>query len=196
MEQGLEEKLAEAIWAAKSLFDRGKTSGASANLSVRHGERLYVTGSGTCFGRLRLSDFSEVSLMGEHLGGPKPSKEFPLHAILYRKSEEIQAVLHIHSPYAVIWSCLEHRNETDCIPDHTPYLKMKLGTVGMIPYEKPGSKELFTAFEERVRDSDGYLLGKHGPVVGGRDIMDAFYKIEELEESSRIAWELKKAGIR
>ena len=195
MEQTLEEKLSQAIWAAKSLFERGKTSGSSANLSIRHGDRIYITGSGTCFGTLKPSDFSVVSLKGEHLEGPKPSKEFPLHGALYGKSDEIQAVLHIHSPYAVIWSCLDHENEKDCIPDHTPYLKMKVGTVGLIPYEKPGSKELFAAFEERIYDSDGYLLRNHGPVVGGRDIMDAFYKIEELEESARVAWELKKAGL-
>ena len=195
MEQTLEEKLSQAIWAAKSLFERGKTSGSSANLSIRHGDRIYITGSGTCFGTLKPSDFSVVSLKGEHLEGPKPSKEFPLHGALYGKSDEIQAVLHIHSPYAVIWSCLNHENEKDCIPDHTPYLKMKVGTVGLIPYEKPGSKELFAAFGERIYDSDGYLLRNHGPVVGGRDIMDAFYKIEELEESARVAWELKKAGL-
>ncbi len=86
-------------------------------------------------------------------------------------------------------------NEADCIPDHTPYLKMKVGTVGLIPYEKPGSEALFAAFRERVGRSDGYLLKNHGPVVGGASIMDAFYCLEELEESARIAWELRNAGL-
>ena len=84
--------------------------------------------------------------------------------------------------------------ENDCIPDHTPYLKMKLGAVGLIPYEKPGSPELFSAFRERVGNSDGYLLRQHGPVVPGKTVMDAFYCLEELEESARIAWELYRAG--
>ena len=89
----------------------------------------------------------------------------------------------------------EH-TKTDCIPDNTPYLKMKLGTVGLIPYEKPGTPELFAAFRERMNASDGYLLKAHGPVVPGKSIMDAFYCLEELEESAHIAWELNRSGYR
>ena len=64
--------------------------------------------------------------------------------------------------------------------------------VGLIPYEKPGSQELFTVFEKRVKASDGWLLSHHGPVVPGKDIMEAFFTLEELEESAKIAWELRK----
>ena len=87
-------------------------------------------------------------------------------------------------------------DETDVIPDHTPYLKMKLGKVGLVPYEKPGSQALFDAFEQRVMDSDGYLLKQHGAVVPGKSLMDAFFCLEELEESARIAWMLRQAGMR
>jgi ribulose-5-phosphate 4-epimerase/fuculose-1-phosphate aldolase len=68
---------------------------------------------------------------------------------------------------------------------------MRLGTVGLVPYAPPGSKELFALFTEHVKDSDGYLLKNHGPVVGAKDLMSAFACIEELEESARIAWELR-----
>jgi len=68
---------------------------------------------------------------------------------------------------------------------------MRIGTIGLIPYGKPGSQTLFRYFEERVRDSDGYILQNHGPVVGGPDLMNAFCNLEELEESARIAWALR-----
>ena len=115
---------------------------------------------------------------------------------LYEKSENVKAVIHTHSPYSILWSFVPDLNETDCIPDHTPYLKMKLGTVGLIPYEKPGTPELFAAFRGRAAASDGYLLKAHGPVVPGKSVMDAFYCLEELEESAHIAWELHRAGYR
>ena len=67
---------------------------------------------------------------------------------------------------------------------------MKLGTVGLVPYERPGSPELFAALGERAEASDGFLLKQHGPVVPGKTIMDAFFALEEMEESARIAWEL------
>ena len=68
---------------------------------------------------------------------------------------------------------------------------MKLGPVGLVPYEKPGSEELFAAFGNALGKSSGFLLNRHGPVVPGRDVMDAFFRLEELEESARIAWELR-----
>ena len=104
-------------------------------------------------------------------------------------------MIHTHSVYSVLWSFIAGQPEEDCIPDHTPYLKMKLGSIGLIPYEKPGSQALFDAFRERVHRSDGYLLRQHGPVVPGKTVMDAFYCLEELEDSARIAWELYRAGI-
>lgn len=186
----MKDKLQQAVWVAHSLFERGKATGSSANMSFRHEDKIYVTGSGTCFGTLKEDDFSVVSLSGEYISGLQPSKELPLHQMMYEKDENIQGVVHTHSFYSTLWSCMEHENLKDCVPDYTPYLKMKLGTVGIVPYGKPGSKELFDGFKNCINNSDGFLLANHGPIVGGKDIMTAFHCLEELEESTRIAWEI------
>ena len=141
------------------------------------------------------TDFSELTLDGTLMAGKNPSKEWPLHLAVYGQRAGVGAVIHTHSPYSVLWSFVPVPEEQDCIPRHTPYLRMKLGTVGLIPYERPGSPELFDAFRERVADSGGYLLKRHGPVVPGKDMMEAFCCLEELEESARIAWELYRAGL-
>ena len=145
---------------------------------------------------MKKEDFAIISMDGSPLSEKKASKEWPLHLALYQKSEAVGAVVHTHSTYSVLWSFVPAENEADCIPDHTPYLKMKLGTVGLVPYEKPGSEALFAAFRERAAKSDGYLLKNHGPVVPGKTVMDAFFCLEELEESARIAWELFRAGLK
>ena len=188
----LNEKLETAVWIARSLFDRQKTSGASANLSFRHRNDIYISSTGSCFGRLTPDEFSRITLDGELIGGPLPSKEYPLHRKLYEKDGSIAAVIHIHSPYATLWSCLDHENVCDVLPAYTPYLKMRLGSVGLIPYAPPGSEELFELFELNMQKSNGYLLKNHGPIVGAKSLMEAFYCIEELEDSARIAWELEK----
>ncbi|MBW7571373.1 class II aldolase/adducin family protein [Caproiciproducens faecalis] len=187
----LDEAKQQAVWVAHSLFNRNKVSGSCANLSFRCDDKIYITASGTCFGILKESDFAVVDLEGNSLSRLKPSIEFPLHLSLYRKSADIGAVLHTHSVYSVLWSFHPAENESDCVPEYTPYLKMKVGTVGLIPYEKPGTAELFRAFQNRLQLSDAYLLKQHGPVVCGKNMMDAFYGLEELEESCRIAWELR-----
>lgn len=129
---------------------------------------MYISQSGSCFGTLKEDEFAVMDMNGECLSSSKPSKEWPLHLKVYQKKPGTGAVLHTHGTYGVLWSFVPAEDETDAIPDHTPYLKMKLGKVGVIPYEKPGSQALFDAFGQRVMDSDGYLLKQHGAVVPGK----------------------------
>jgi len=195
MDAELKEKLENAIWIGKSLFERNKVSGSSANLSFLHKKNIYITGSGTCFGRLTQEQFSIINEDGQVLNNVKPSKELPLHQMFYNKSDVIQAVLHVHSFYATLWSCRSSNTPQDVMPSYTPYLKMKLGRVGLVPYAKPGSQELFSNFAAVIDKSDGFILCNHGPIVGGKSLLDTFYILEELEESAHIAWMLRKEKV-
>lgn len=195
MEKELRQKMEEAVWVACSLFARNRVTGSSANLSFLHNGSMYITASGSCFGTLTEESFAAMDLGGNLLSDKQPSKEWPLHLGIYQKKPGTKAVLHTHGIHAVLWSFVPVTDEADCIPACTPYLKMKLGRVCMVPYEQPGSQALFDAFGSRVMSGDGYLLKRHGAVVPGKDIMDAFYCMEELEENARIAWELWRAGL-
>lgn len=183
----LENKLKQAIWIGKSLFKRNRVSGSSANMSFIHEDKIYITASGICFGNLNEEDFSVLSREGNLISGKKPSKEFPLHKILYDNRPDVGAIIHTHSFYSTIWSSINHKKEDDCIPQYTPYLRMKIGKIGLIDYAPPGSNELFELFRKKVTKSDGYLLKNHGPIVGHKNLMEAFYALEELEESAKIA---------
>lgn len=193
---GLEDKMEQALWAAHCLFERDKTSGSTANLSFLHQGKIYITGSGTCFGTLTEEKFAIVDFAGKLYNDIKPSKELPLHRYLYEKGDSVGAVIHTHSFYATLWSCLEHEDKKeDVIPKYTPYLEMKVGRIKLIPYAPPGTERLFRMFAEGIGEEKGYLLKNHGPVVAGNDIMDAFYGVEELEESAKIAWHLQDRHV-
>lgn len=187
MTQTLEEKLRDAVWVAHSLFERGKTSGSSANMSFLHDGKIYITASGTCFGTLREEDFAVVERDGTPVGAKKASKELTLHRYYYEKDAAVQAVIHTHGPYAALWSCRRFETGRDVIPRYTPYLEMKVGKIALVPYAPPGSEALFSAFREAVDAGDAFLLKNHGGIVGGKTIFDAFYGIEELEESAKVA---------
>jgi len=194
MDAILEKKLNDAVWVAHSLFQRGKTSGSSANLSFLHEGNIYISASGSCFGTHSADDFAVVSFDGSPLNGKKASKELTLHRYYYEKDSNVQAIVHTHGPYAVLWSCRSFDRVSDIIPAYTPYLEMKVGRIGLIPYGKPGSQELFDAFRNNLDNGDAYLLKNHGAIVGGKDIMDAFFGIEELEESAKIACIIEPAS--
>lgn len=191
MDEELNRKFETAVWIARSLFERNRVTGSTSNISFLHRGHIFISGGGTCFGTLKPEEFAEAGFDGIVYSSRKPSKELPLHRIVYEQNPEWQAVIHTHSFYSTLWSCLEQEDPEDVIPEYTPYLKMKVGRIGLIPYAKPGSEELFSLFAERAGKSDGYLLKNHGPVIAGRSLMDAFAGIEELEESARTAWFLR-----
>ena len=196
MDEELKRKLTTALWIAGSLFERGHVTGSTANLSFRHNDIVYITGSGSCFGALTETSFAAVAPDAASAGTVRPSKELPLHEILYAKNSSIQAVIHTHSFHSTLWSCLRHENTVDIVPNYTPYLKMKVGTIGLVPYAKPGSRELFELFAARAGLSEGFLLQNHGLIVGGANLMEAFYAAEELEESAKIAWHLRSEAVK
>ena len=196
MDDALRAKLDDAVWVCRSLFERGKTGGSTGNISFRHGDLMYVSAGGGCFGRIAAEDFAVLRLLpdgGTELteGSRKPSKEYPMHAAFYAEYPDVGAVVHTHGPYAELFSCLPPADPDDAVPKYTPYLEMKLGKVAWIPYAAPGSEELFAHVRAGIGKSRGFLLANHGAVVGGKSLFDAFYAIEELEDSCRIAWELR-----
>lgn len=191
----LQKKFEEIIWVAKSLFNRNVVTGSSANISFIHNDIIYISGSGTNFGTLKEADFSIMSKNGEQLAGIKPSKEFMLHKIMYDNDEKMTCVIHTHSTYSTLYSCLPLEEETDVLPSYTPYLKIKVGKVGLVPYAPPGSDELFQLLKERVSKSDAFLMKNHGLIVGGKTIMDAFNNLEELEYTAKIAWYLRGKDV-
>ncbi len=191
MKNELDEKLECACWIAHMLFTRNKVSGSAANLSFRHKNHIFITSSGTCFGTLNVSDFTELTISGEVVKGSCPSKEFALHQAFYKKDPDIGSVIHTHSFYATLWSCVIPSDAGAPIPTYTPYLSMKVGSIGIVDYAPPGSEQLFSLFRQAVQKNNAFLLKNHGPIVPGKTLMEAFYGLEELEEACHIAWELR-----
>ena len=210
----LNDKLKFACSIAKSCFDRNMGSGTTGNLSFKHNGYLFITAGGTCFGFLTPDDFAAVPVdentsldaftdtekeYVKEAKTRKPSKELKLHRLVYdrlaRDGIDGGAVIHLHSTYFVLWSCIPGLNPEDCVPEITPYLGMKMGPCGLIPYEKPGSEELFSTFERLAGDHYGWILSHHGLLTGGKDLMEAFGRSEELEETCKVAWMARNAGL-
>ena len=182
-EQILREKISKT---AKSLFDRGLTGGSSGNLSVRYKKGWLMTPTGSSFGELDPNNISLLDSGGELVSGKPPTKESFLHMAIYAKRSDVGAVVHLHSPHAVAVSCLAEINSDDILPPITPYLIMKIGKLPLIPYFPPGDLTLADAVGIKAENHRAVMLANHGPVVSGKDLDDAVFAAEELEESAKI----------
>ncbi|MEV4808059.1 3-oxo-tetronate 4-phosphate decarboxylase [Nonomuraea sp. NPDC049421] len=174
------------VAAARSLFARGLTHGSTGNLSVRVGDRVLVTPTGSSLGTVEAADLSLIDLTGAHVGGPKPSKEAFLHAALLRARPDAQAVVHTHSTYAAAVSCMDGLDPDDALPPLTAYFAMRVGRLPLLPYYAPGDAALGPAAEEKARTHRALLLSNHGPIVAGASLGAALDAVEELEETAKL----------
>lgn len=177
---------AEIVRLARSLFERGYTVGSSGNISMRHGDGFLVTPTNACLGFLTPGQLSHVSATGEHQAGDAPTKEMPMHMAVYAARPGTRAVVHLHSTYATLISCLQDTDPGDALAPVTPYAVMRLGKVPVVPYTKPGDAAVVPMLTRAMAGHSAVLLGNHGPVVSGTSLSAAVYAAEELEETAKL----------
>ena len=170
----------------KSLFERGLTAGSSGNISVRLDEGWLLTPTNSCMGFLDPATISKLDWQGNLLAGDPPSKEHFLHNAVYQQRPDSQAVVHLHSTHSVAVSCLPGVNPENVIPPLTAYYVMRVGTLPLVPYFRPGDQKLGVAVGALAGKHAAVLLANHGPVVAGKSLEAAVYAMEELEETAKL----------
>ena len=181
---------------ASSLFDRGLTGGSSGNISARLDDGWLMSPTNASFGRLDPARIARLDADGNHIDGDSPTKETFLHMAMYSQRPQDGAIVHLHSTHAVAVSCLSDIDPTDCIPPLTPYFVMRIGRLPLVPYHMPGDKSLGDAVKKLAGKHSAVLLANHGPVVSGKSLEAAVYAIEELEETAKLFFLLRKEKTR
>ncbi|MFC0199766.1 3-oxo-tetronate 4-phosphate decarboxylase [Paracoccus rhizosphaerae] len=176
----------EMAHLCKSLFDRGFSVGTAGNVSVRLHDGILMSPTNVRLGDLDPARISKLDLDGHHVGGDKPTKETFLHQAFYDTRPDAGAVVHLHSTWATALSCLADVDPQDCIPPLTPYVVMRVGTVRMIPYTRPGDPKTGELIRALRGQYAAVLLSNHGPVVSGKNLFSAVCAAEELEETARL----------
>jgi ribulose-5-phosphate 4-epimerase/fuculose-1-phosphate aldolase len=170
----------------KSIFDRGLTAGTSGNISVKVSEGWLMTPTNSSLGELDPGMLSRLGTDGRLMSGGQPTKEAFLHRAMYEMRPDCGAVVHLHSTHSVAVSCLADVNSDNAIPPITAYYVMRVGTLPLIPYFKPGDMKLADAVREKAGKHHAVLLANHGPVVAGTSLDAAVGAIEELEETAKL----------
>ncbi len=177
---------ADIVRLSKSLFERGLTPGSSGNISVRLDNGFLFTPTNACLGFLDASRLAKLDSAGNHVSGDPPTKELSLHFGFYEARPQARAVVHLHSTYATLLSCLADVDPDNAIPPVTPYVVMRVGRVPVLPYTMPGAPDVKPLVLAKAPDHAAILLANHGPVVAGPSLEAAVYAIEELEETAKL----------
>lgn len=178
------QKAAEKFYLLRYQMSNG------GNLSVRipGTDRMIVKGTDVAFDEVGPKTLVITDFDGNVIEGRvKPSKEALLHGAIYKAVAEAGAVMHCHSPYATAWAA---GHDTLDFSTHHSRLKLK----GIVPvfdtesYAVP--REYFPAITGFFSDNPGanaFLLRGHGQVTLGKDMREAAYLAELVEETAQIA---------
>ena len=159
---------------------------------------MLITPSGLHKGFLRPTQIITVNMAGERVDEPnannvdlRPTSELPMHLEAYKQRPDICAVVHAHPPHAITLSIANIPIADDLIPEVTVFL----GKIPVTPYATPSSPENAEAIRTVITNYDALVLQRHGSLTVGSTLMEAFMRLETVENSAKIAYMLAVLGV-
>jgi Ribulose-5-phosphate 4-epimerase and related epimerases and aldolases len=176
----------------KKLIDKNLTKGTSGNLSIfnRDKKMFAITPSGIDYYNTKIEDIVIMDLDGNVVeGSKKPSSEHNLHRIFYENREDIGAIVHAHTIYSTVLSCMNMS---------LPAVHYMIASAGKdvrcTKYATFGTEELAKNAYDEMKDRKAVLLANHGVLTGGKDIFEAFSILEDVEYVSELYIKAKNIG--
>ena len=191
-----ETKIREEIAAyGRLLYAQGLVSGASGNLSARVDEdHILITPSGCHKGMLEAADvllynMNTCQTIGE--SAIEPSSEIRMHTFVYKHRPGVRAVIHAHPPYAVALSVAGVSLSEVVLPE----VVLALGAIVDCGYATPTTEEVVQALRQPVQEGHNALvLARHGSVTLGKNMQEAFCRLETIEHAAKVTAIAHAAG--
>lgn len=182
----------QIVCIMQRMYQQRLTSLSGGNLSIfDQDENFWITPTGLDKGNLSAEDIVVFNKKGEFNGLHRPSSEYPFHWGIYKKRDDIFAIVHAHSPALIAFSIAGKVPN----PRITPVSFQSCGEIGFAEYASPGSQELGTAISEVfARGFNIVILENHGVVSAAPDLISAYERMETLEYTARTLIHAKSLG--
>lgn len=182
----------ELVSICHKVHENKFVSAFDGNISVKKSSNTFlITRSGVCKGEVSSEDILEIDSEGKIISGKgKASTENKLHLYIYAQRPEINAVVHCHPIYASAFAVFGEGLTKHILPE----VVLTLGKIPLCEYATPSTEELAKSLEPHVKHSWAFLLRNHGAVTIGRDLNDAYFKMEKLEHTAKIIFLARMLG--
>lgn len=168
----------------KKLYANGLIAATDGNVSCRVGsERILVTPASVAKNELKPVDLLAVDFHGKVIAGKgMPSSEIRMHLEVFRNREDIRAVVHAHPPLLTAITVAGLPFVADMLPE----VWLSVGSVATAPYATPSTVEVPESIRPYVGKHNALLLERHGSLTFGKDLMEAYLRLEKLEHAAKI----------
>jgi L-fuculose-phosphate aldolase len=177
------EQRKEVAGFMRRLYSHGLTTTSGGNISLRVSDnRILITPSATDKGEMYWSEVGIMSLDGENLTPDlKPSIESEMHLSIFRK-RDVKAIVHAHPVFATSFTAMKRKIDTSLTAEACAIL----GDPLFVSYALMGTKELAEIVSDNISRSDILLLENHGILSVGSNLLQAFDRIEVLENAAKM----------
>lgn len=175
---------AALVAACRRLDGLGFVAATDGNLSCRLGpDRLLVTPSGRSKGELEAGDLLVTDLEGRVVeGNGRPSSELPMHLFVYRRRDDVGAVVHAHPPAASGFAVAG----IDLTEPVMPEIVLTVGPIPLARYATPSTADVPRSLEPLIDGHQAFLLESHGVLCVGRHLTEALHRMERVEHVARV----------
>ena len=167
------------------------------NVSVRFKDFIVIKPSGVNLSKLNYKNMVSVNLNDKnHTGSFKPSSDTPTHIELYNRYDDIQSIVHTHSPYATSWAqsgspipCFG-TTHADFWEDNIPITRKLKKKEIETHYEKNTGLVIIETLEGLntiPSKCPGILVNSHGVFTWGKSPKDALKNAEAIEMIAKMA---------
>ena len=183
---GRERARAEVVLYCQRMLAERLVDFTAGNISVRvHGEPglCAVTPTGAPYDSLEAADVCLATIDGEIVTGRlKPTTEFPLHTLIYRRRPEVGAIVHTHSAGAMTMAALGWTLP----PILTGFVAATGGAVRTAPYARPGTEALADVTSRALADRGACFLRHHGLLAIGATLHHAYNAASVTEGAAEV----------
>ncbi len=166
----------------RRLYRQKLTTTSGGNISLRISKDIVlITPSATDKGRMRWKEVGIMSILGENLTPElRPSIESEMHLSIYRRKKDVVAIVHAHPVIASSFTAMDLALRTDL----TAEARAICGTPVVVPYALMGTKDLASVAADSIGESNILLLENHGILTTGNTLLEAFDRLEVLENAA------------
>ncbi len=168
----------------RRLYRKGLTTTSGGNLSLRITDDIIaITPSATDKGRMRWKEVGLMTIKGKNLTPClKPSIESAMHLSIYKSKSDTKAIIHAHPLFATSFTAMKCTIDTNL----TAEARAICGDPLFVPYALMGTPELAELAAENIVKSCILLLENHGILTAGASLLEAFDRMEVLENAAKM----------
>jgi len=187
--QTLKERMCDI---GRRMWSKDYTDGNGGNLTIRVGDNLVLcTPTLISKGFMQPADIALIDLDGNQLAGSrKRTSEAMTHIGIMKRQPLCKACCHAHPPHATAFAVAKVQPPTCLIPEADIFL----GKIALAPYQTPGSPENADTVGEIGKDNQCVLMLNHGVITWGKDVEDAYWKMENADAYCKTIWIASQLG--